>query len=105
MKQLWEFDGYRVDFKRRLLLRGQEPIKLHAKALEALLVLIQRRGEVATKDELMKAVWPDAFVEEGNVSQSIHVLRRTLGESVEDHRYIVTVPGRGYRFVAEVREI
>ena len=105
MKQLWEFDGYRVDFERRLLLRGEEPVQLPAKALDTLLVLIQRRGEVVTKDELMKAVWPDAFVEEGNLSQSIHVLRRTLGENVEDHRYIVTVPGRGYRFVAEVREI
>jgi len=105
MKQLWEFDCYRVDFERRLLLRGQEPVQLPAKALDILLVLIEGRGEVVTKDELMKAVWPDAFVEEGNLSQSIHVLRRTLGESVEDHRYIVTVPGRGYRFVAEVREI
>jgi DNA-binding winged helix-turn-helix (wHTH) protein len=104
MKQLWEFDCYRVDFERRLLLRGEEPVQLPAKALDTLLVLIQRRGEVVTKDELMKAVWPDAFVEEGNLSQSIHVLRRALGESVEDHRYIVTVPGRGYRFVAEVRE-
>ena len=105
MKQLWAFDCYRVDFERRLLLRGQEPVQLPAKALDTLLVLIQRRGEVVTKDELMKAVWPDAFVEEGNLSQSIHVLRRALGESVDDHRYIVTVPGRGYRFVAEVREI
>jgi DNA-binding winged helix-turn-helix (wHTH) protein/Flp pilus assembly protein TadD len=105
MKQLWEFDDYRVDSERRLLYRGEEPVQLPAKALDTLLVLIQRRGEVVTKEELMKAVWPDAFVEEGNLSQSIHVLRRTLGESVEDHRYIVTVPGRGYRFVAEVREI
>lgn len=105
MKQLWEFDCYRVDFERRLLLRGEEPVQLPAKALDTLLLLIQRRGKVVTKDELMKAVWPDAFVEESNLSQSIHVLRKTLGESVEDHRYIVTVPGRGYRFVAEVREI
>ena len=105
MRQLWEFDCYRVDFERRLLLRGEEPVQLPAKALDILLVLIQRRGEVVTKDELMKIVWPDAFVEEGNLSQSIHVLRRALGESVEEHRYIVTVPGRGYRFVAEVREI
>ena len=105
MRQLWEFDCYRVDSERRLLFRGEEPVQLPAKALDILLVLVQRRGEVVTKDELMKTVWPDAFVEEGNLSQSIHVLRRTLGESVEDHRYIVTVPGRGYRFVAEVREI
>ena len=105
MKQLWEFDCYRVDLERRLLLRGEEPVQLPAKALDTLLVLIQRRGEVVTKEDLIKAVWPDAFVEEGNLSQSIHVLRRTLGESVEEHRYIVTVPGRGYRFVADVREI
>jgi len=105
MKQLWEFDCYRVDSERRLLFRGEELVQLPAKALDALVVLIQHRGEVVTKDELMKAVWPDAFVEEGNLSQSIHVLRRALGESVEEHRYIVTVPGRGYRFVAEVREI
>lgn len=104
MKQLWEFDGYRVDLERRLLLRGQEPVQLPAKALDVLLLLIQRKGEVVTKDELMRTVWPDAFVEEGNLSQSIHILRRALGESVEDHRYIVTVPGRGYRFVAEVQE-
>lgn len=105
MKHLWEFDCYRVDFARRLLLRGGELVQLPAKALDTLLVLIQRRGEVVTKEDLIKAVWPDAFVEEGNLSQSIHVLRRALGESVEEHRYIVTVPGRGYRFVADLREI
>jgi TolB-like protein len=105
MKHLWEFDCYRVDFARRLLLRGGELVQLPAKALDILLVLIQRRREVVTKEDLIKAVWPDAFVEEGNLSQSIHVLRRALGESVEEHRYIVTVPGRGYRFVADVREI
>lgn len=94
-----------VDFARRLLLRAGELVHLPAKALDTLLVLIQRRGEVVTKEDLIKAVWPDAFVEEGNLSQSIHVLRRALGESVEEHRYIVTVPGRGYRFVADIREI
>lgn len=105
MKHLCEFDCYRVDFERRLLLRGEEPIPLPSKALDILLLLIQRRGEVVSKDELMKAVWPDTFVEEGNLSQSIHVLRRALGETVDDHRYIVTAPGRGYRFVADVRKI
>lgn len=104
MKHLYEFDSFRVDCQRRLLLRREEPVQLPSKALDTLVVLVQRRGEVVTKDELMRAVWPDAFVEEGNLSQSIHLLRRALGESAEDHRYIVTVPGRGYRFVAEVRE-
>jgi DNA-binding winged helix-turn-helix (wHTH) protein/Tfp pilus assembly protein PilF len=105
MKRLWEFDNYRVDVERRLLLREERPVPLPAKALDTLLVLIQHRGEIVTKDDLMQAVWPDAFVEEGNLSQSIHVLRKALGESVEQHRYIVTVPGRGYRFVATVTEI
>lgn len=105
MKHLYEFLSFRVDCERRLLLRGDEPVQLPAKTLDTLSVLVQRRGEVFTKDELMKAVWPDAFVEEGNLSQAIHLLRRALGETTEDHRYIVTVPGRGSRFVAEVREI
>jgi DNA-binding SARP family transcriptional activator len=86
-------------------LRGKELIPLPAKALDILLVLVQRSSDVVSKDDLMKEVWADAFVEEGNLSQNIHVLRRTLGETVDEHRYIVTVPGRGYRFVAEVREV
>ena len=105
MKHLWEFEGYRVDLERRLLLSGNEPVPLPAKALDTLLLLIQREGEVVSKDDLMKAVWPDAFVEEGNLSQTIHVLRKALGDSIEEHRFIVTVPGRGYRFVSEVRDI
>ena len=105
MKHLCEVGPYRLDFDRRLLLRGKESIQLPAKALDILLVLVESSGEVVSKDDLMKQVWADAFVEEGNLSQNIHVLRRTLGETIEEHRYIVTVPGRGYRFVAEVREI
>jgi DNA-binding winged helix-turn-helix (wHTH) protein/Tfp pilus assembly protein PilF len=105
MKHLWEFEGFRVDLERRLLLRGDDPVSLPAKALDTLLLLIQHEGEVVSKDDLMKAVWPDAFVEEGNLSQTIHVLRKALGDSIEEHRFILTVPGRGYRFVAEVRDI
>jgi DNA-binding winged helix-turn-helix (wHTH) protein/Tfp pilus assembly protein PilF len=104
MQHLYEFDSYRADFERRLLLRGEEVVQLPAKALDTLFVLIQRRGEVVSKDELMKLLWPDSFVEEGNLSQNIHILRKALGESVGEHRYIVTVPGRGYRFVAKVTE-
>jgi DNA-binding winged helix-turn-helix (wHTH) protein len=105
MKHLCEFGPYRLDFDRRLLLRGKDSIQLSAKALDILLVLVERSGEVVSKDDLMKEVWADAFVEEGNLAQNIHILRRVLGEKVDEHRYIVTVPGRGYRFVAEVREI
>jgi DNA-binding winged helix-turn-helix (wHTH) protein len=105
MKSLCEFGSYRLDLERRLLLQGDEPVQLPAKALDTLVALIQRRGEVVSKDDLMKAVWPDSFVEEANLSQNIFILRKALGETAQDHRYIVTVPGRGYRFIANVREI
>jgi DNA-binding winged helix-turn-helix (wHTH) protein/Flp pilus assembly protein TadD len=103
MENLFEFGPFRLDVDRHLLFRGAEPVTVPAKALDTLVVLVQRHGQVVLKDELMSAVWPDAFVEEGNLSQNIHVLRRTLGETADDHRYIVTIPGKGYRFVAPVR--
>jgi DNA-binding winged helix-turn-helix (wHTH) protein/Flp pilus assembly protein TadD len=102
---LYEFGPYRLNPGKRLLSRGQEPVQLPAKALEVLVVLVQHRGDVVSKDVLMQAVWPNTFVEEANVGQNIFILRRALGETVQDHRYIVTIPGRGYRFVADVREI
>lgn len=105
MKYLCEFGPFHLDFERRLLWRGKDLIPLPPKALDTLLVLVQHKSEVVSKDELMKEVWPDAFVEEANLAQNIHILRRVLGETVDEHRYIVTVPGRGYRFVAEVRQI
>ena len=105
MKYLCEFGPFHLDFERRLLWRGKDLIPLPPKALDTLLVLVHHKSEVVSKDELMKEVWPDAFVEEANLAQNIHILRRVLGETVDEHRYIVTVPGRGYRFVAEVREI
>lgn len=105
MSYLVEFGPFRLDFERRLLLQSGVPLPLPAKALEVLLALVHRRGQLVSKDDLMSAVWPDAFVEEGNLSQSIYVIRRALGDSVEDHRYILTIPGRGYQFVAEVSEL
>jgi DNA-binding winged helix-turn-helix (wHTH) protein/Tfp pilus assembly protein PilF len=70
-----------------------------------LLILVKRRGEVVSKEDLMNGVWPEAFVEEGNLTQQIHVLRRALQDKTEEHKYILTVPGRGYSFVAAVQEI
>lgn len=102
---MYEFGPYRLYPERRLLLQGKEAILLPAKALEILVVLVQRQGEVVSKDDLMQAVWPNTFVEEANISQNIFILRRALGETIQDHRYVVTIPGRGYRFVADVREI
>ena len=90
---------------REVLLRDGSAVGLPQKAIEILKVLIGRPGIVVTKNELMSLVWPDAFVEEANLTQNIYVLRRTLGEAADENRFIATVPGRGYRFVAEIRRI
>jgi len=75
------------------------------KAFDTLLVLVRRSREVVSKDDLLKAVWPDAFVEESNLSQNIFLLRKALGDTPENRNYIVTLPGRGYRFAVEVRAV
>jgi len=105
MKHLWEFDGYRLDGERRVLLRGADVVQLTAKAFDILLVLVQRRGQVVSKDDLMEAVWPDSFVEEANLSQNVHLVRRALGEKAQENRYIATLPGRGYSFVANATQM
>jgi TolB-like protein/Tfp pilus assembly protein PilF len=102
---VYEFGPFRIDAVKHLLLRGTEPVSLTPKALDVLCVLVEHRGEVLVKEELIQRVWPDTVVEEGNLNRNISTLRRALGELPNDHRYVVTVPGRGYRFVAEVREV
>ena len=102
-KELYEFGPFRVDPEKELLLRGEETVPLAPKTFQILLVLMRHKKSVVTKDELMKSVWPDTFVEEANLSRNIFLLRKALGESPQDHQYIVTVPGRGYRFAEEVQ--
>jgi DNA-binding winged helix-turn-helix (wHTH) protein/tetratricopeptide (TPR) repeat protein len=102
-KHLYGFGPFRVDAEKELLLRGDETVPIAPKTFQILLVLIRSKKEVVTKDELMKAVWPDTFVEEVNLSRNIFLLRKALGETPKDHQYIVTVPGRGYRFTEEVQ--
>ena len=104
LERFFAFGPYRLDCERRLLLRGDDPVPLYEKALEILIILVRHRGEIVSKDELMKAVWPDAFVEEANLSQNVFVLRKTLGERPKENRYIATIPGRGYSFVATVEQ-
>jgi TolB-like protein/DNA-binding winged helix-turn-helix (wHTH) protein len=101
---LYGFGEFRLDGQNRLLQRGEAQIPLTPKALELLLLLVQRAGEVVGKDDLMKALWPDSFVEESNLTQTVFMLRRALGESPQ-RRYILTVQGRGYRFIAEVKTL
>ena len=100
----YEFGPFSVDAGKRLLLRNGEPVPLAPKVLETLLALIENRERVLTKDELLKQVWGDTSVEEGGLTRNVSILRKILGEKPDDHQYIVTVPARGYRFVAAVRE-
>ncbi|MGA3089686.1 MAG: tetratricopeptide repeat protein [Terriglobales bacterium] len=104
-KTLYEFGPFRIDPEERQLWRGQSPIPLTPKAFETLLILIRSGEQVVLKDDLMKALWPDSFVEESNLTQNIFVLRKALGESAQGARYIATVPGRGYRFTEKVRNV
>ncbi len=102
---LYEFGPFRLDAVKRLLLRDGAAIHLTPKAMEVLAVLVEHRDRALEKDELMRAVWPDTVVEENNLARSVSSLRKALGEQASDHRYVITLPGRGYRFVAPVREI
>jgi TolB-like protein len=103
--QIYEFGDFRVDAGRRLLLRlDGRTLPLTPKAFDTLLYLVQHAGAVLEKGVLMNAIWPDATVEENNLNQSISALRRALGGDRNDRRYIVTVPGRGYQFVASVQK-
>jgi Tol biopolymer transport system component/DNA-binding winged helix-turn-helix (wHTH) protein len=104
-KQLLEFGPFQLDPEKRLLLRDQQLIPLSPKAFDLLLALISRSGQVVMKDDLMKLLWPDTFVEESNLGQHVFQLRKALGERAQDHSYIVTVPGRGYRFIPAVRTL
>ena len=101
----YAFGPFLVDSETCELRRDGDPVALAPKAFATLLLLIEAGGRLLTKDELMKALWPDTFVLEANLSQTIFTLRKALGESGSEPRYIVTVPGRGYRFGSSVEEV
>jgi len=101
----YEFGPFRVDTRERQLLRDGRVVPLRPKVFDVLLILVQNSGHVVSKDEVMKHVWLDTAVEEGNISRNISTLRNALGEGPREHRYIETIPWRGYRFVANVREV
>lgn len=103
--QIYGFEDYRLDAGKLLLSRAGEPVPLTPKVFDTLLVLVKHAGEVLEKEELIRTVWPDAIVEENNLNQNISALRRALGESRGENRYIATVPGRGYRFIPNVQTI
>ncbi len=101
-KQSYQFGPFRVDALKRRLLLHDAVVPLTPKAFDILLVLIHSNGEIVGKEDLIRAVWPDTAVEENNLTRNISALRKALGENPAEHRYVVTIPGRGYRFVAEV---
>jgi Tol biopolymer transport system component/DNA-binding winged helix-turn-helix (wHTH) protein len=102
---LYEFDEFRVDVNQKCLWHSDQLVSLTPKAFETLLVLIKHRGEIVSKDILLDEVWADTFVEESTLSQNILTLRKTLSAFQKDKQFIVTVPRRGFRFIAEVKEI
>jgi DNA-binding winged helix-turn-helix (wHTH) protein/TolB-like protein len=102
--QFYEFGPFRLDATERVLFRDRAVVPLKPKVFDTLLVLVKCSGHVIEKDELMKTLWPDTVVEENNLNQNISVLRRALGDGEHAGQFIETVPRRGYRFVASVRE-
>jgi eukaryotic-like serine/threonine-protein kinase len=104
-KHFYAFGPFRLDSEKRVLVRDGVPVPLAPKVAETLLLLVESAGHLVDKDDLMKRVWPDAFVEEGNLNKNIFVLRKLLGLWDGEREYIETVPKRGYRFVAPVNEV
>ena len=102
---LYEFGPFRLDASERQLLRDDEVVPLRPKVFDILLVLVQNSGHILGKDEVMKLVWPNTTVEEGNLARNISTLRSVLGERPREHRYIETIPWRGYRFIAPVKKV
>src|SRR5688572_16068288 len=104
-KHFYQFGPFCLDPVKRRLLRDGEVVRLTPKAFETLLALVQERGKTIEKDELLNKVWAGVAVEENNLNQSITALRKSLGDSRQDSQYIATIPGVGYRFVADVTEV
>ena len=103
-RQVYEFDEFRLDAARRQLLREGEVVPLYSKAFDLLLLLVRNPGRDLSKDEILETIWPGQILEESNLTVNISAVRRALGEKASHPRYLVTIPGHGYRFVAKVRE-
>ena len=104
-ERLYDFGPFRLDAENHTLTRGGEGVTLTRKALEMLIVLVERRGEALSKEELLRRLWPDTTVEESNLTQNVYMIRQALGEAAHQQTYIETIPKRGYRFAAEVTAV
>src|SRR6478672_6444673 len=97
------FGPYRLLAVQRLLLEGDKPVRLGSRAFDILAALVERAGEIVGKEELIARAWPATYVEEANLKIQVSALRRALGDGQGDNRYVATVVGRGYNFVAPIR--
>src|SRR5436853_2632538 len=104
-KPMYEFGTFRLSTAERMLLRAGEAVPLTPKVFDVLVLLVERNGHLFEREALLSAVWADSIVEEANLTVSISVLRKALGEQADGRPYIETVPKRGYRFVADVRVV
>src|SRR3984893_6743107 len=103
-EQVISVGPFRLLAPQRLLLEGDQPVRLGSRALDILTGLVERAGEEVRQAELMARAWPQTFVEEANLKIQVSALRRALGDGQGDNRYVITVPGRGYNFVAPTRK-
>src|SRR6185295_1592806 len=99
------FGDFTLDIDQRVLLREGKPVPLTPKVFDTLLILVENSGQIVGKEELMRRLWPNTFVEEGNLTVNIQQLRKSLSDDARDPRFIGTVARRGYRFIAEVEAI
>src|SRR5271167_3437203 len=102
---VFQFGEFQIDARARTLRREKATVTLNFRTFDVLLYFVQNPGKVLTRDELLKNVWPDSFVDENSLAQSISGLRRALEEKPGDNSYVVTLPGRGYQFVSPVQVI
>src|SRR5262249_1025146 len=98
--EILEFEDFELNPRARTLRRGAIPVTITSRAFEALVTLARNPGHVVEKEELIQTIWPDTVVEEGNLHQCVSALRRALGEKPDERRFIATIPGRGYSFIA-----
>ncbi|HSB29537.1 MAG TPA: transcriptional regulator, partial [Pyrinomonadaceae bacterium] len=100
----YEFENFRLDPKEKILFRDDQPVPLTPKVFETLQIFVEHAGRLLEKDDLMRKIWEDRFVEESNLTFNIKMLRRTLNDDAHQPRFIETVPRRGYRFIAPVNQ-
>ncbi len=100
----FEFSDYLLDTRERVLLRQGEPVAITPKTFQLLRVLVENHGHIVEKEEIIRSVWADSFVEDGNLAFTMRLLRKALEDTRQNPRFIETVPRRGYRFIAEVKE-